>query len=466
MKNSKFIRLLALLPVHKIEGFEHYLRHFYPNEEISLSVMKHLSDTTVEFCNFEGLHFPETYLQKLYIQAPDSKSRLKQLQNTFSDLHRWLKEFIMLERIRKNDWVNDVVWLQVLDENNWGEQYEKKANVFFESTQKVTPKNTQNLLKYWAAAYFQYNQLVKSNFLASIKTFDAVYHALDQVGRLVRVKMENERKSFLKLAPQQEPPFQQPEDLKLLTLYESLLKLSTTEQEADFNVLEENLLNFENHIELDEMHNVLRFMKNYAIGQIRKGHEMKYHQQKLHDLNKMGVKYGIFEKSAAVTPNEFLSILNIACALGDLDWAKSFIQDLSGKIEKTARESTSQIAQMMLAIAIELYQEALDLIKIIEKDGESNLMHVRLSKLKCWYELNFDHEILDEYIQKYKTYLINRKSTPKNKSNAGALKTIKIIKMLIDQKKEKNYIQQQIESNDDLHLRPWLLEKVVDYKKR
>jgi hypothetical protein len=81
----------------------------------------------------------------------------------------------MLERIRKNDWVNDVVWLQVLDENNWGEQYEKKANAFFESTQKAPPKNTQNLLKYWAAAYFQYNQLIKSNFLANIKTIDASY---------------------------------------------------------------------------------------------------------------------------------------------------------------------------------------------------------------------------------------------------------------------------------------------------
>ncbi|MFZ4474785.1 MAG: hypothetical protein ACOYPR_06305 [Saprospiraceae bacterium] len=112
----------------------------------------------------------------------------------------------MLERIRKNDWVNDMVWLQVLDENSWGEQYEKKANAFFESTQKAPPKNTQNLLKYWAAAYFQYNQLIKSNFLANIKTIDASYHALNQVGRLLRVKMENERTLFLKLAPQQETP--------------------------------------------------------------------------------------------------------------------------------------------------------------------------------------------------------------------------------------------------------------------
>ncbi len=468
MKNSKFIKLLTLLPVHKIEGFGHYLQHFYLNEEISLSVMKHLSDTTVQFSNLEGLHFPEDILQKLYTQAPDSKSRLKQLQNTFSDLHRWLKEYIMLERIRKNDWVNDMVWLQVLNENSWGEQYEKKANAFFESTQKAPPKNTQNLLKYWAAAYFQYNQLVKSNFMASLKSFDASYHALNQIGKLVRVKMENERKSFLKIAPPQESPFQQPEDLKLLTLYESLLKLSTTEQEDDFNILEENLLNFEKHIELDEMHNVLRFLKNYAIGQVRKDNNMKYYQRKIHNLNKIGVQNGVFRESASITPTEFLGILNVACALEDFDWAKDFIRDLTTKIREADREITSQIAQIQLAISIKLYPQALDLINAMGLEGASheNQLFVRLTKIRCMYELGYEHEFLDEYIQKYKIHLTLRKSTPKNKSNEGALNAIKIIKMLIDRKKDKKYIEQQIESKSDLHMRSWLREKVADYKKR
>jgi hypothetical protein len=467
MKNSKFIKLLALLPVHKIEGFVHYLQHFYPNEEISLSVMNHISDTTVQFSNFEGIHFPEVYLQKIYTQAPDSKNRLKQLQNTFSDLHRWLKEYIMLERIRKNDWVNDMVWLQVLDENNWGEQYEKKANAFFESTQKAPPKNTQNLLKYWAAAYFQYNQLIKSNFLANIKTIDASYHALNQVGRLLRVKMENERTLFLKLAPQQETPLQQPEDLKLLTLYESSLKLNTTEAASDFNILEENLLNFEKHIELDEMHNVLRFLKSYAIGQVRKDNNMNYYQRKIHNLNKIGVQNGIFKKSASIAPSEFLSILNVACALKDFEWAKDFVRDLTTKIREPERKITSQIAQIQLDISTQRFPEALDLINTVELESASNenQVFVRLNKIRCMYELRYEHEYIDEYIQKYKTHLTLRKGTAKNKSNEGALKAIKIIKMLIDRKKDKNYIEQQIESKSDLHMRSWLREKVADYKK-
>jgi hypothetical protein len=37
--------------------------------------------------------------------------------------------------------------------------------------------------------------------------------------------------------------------------------------------------------------------------------------------------------------------------------------------------------------------------------------------------------------------------------------------MLIDRKKDKNYIEQQIESKSDLHMRSWLREKVADYKK-
>jgi len=79
--------------------------------------------------------------------------------------------------------------------------------------------------------------------------------------------------------------------------------------------------------------------------------------------------------------------------------------------------------------------------------------------------LRYEHEYIDEYIQKYKTHLTLRKGTAKNKSNEGALKAIKIIKMLIDRKKDKNYIEQQIESKSDLHMRSWLREKVADYKK-
>ncbi|MDX2280980.1 MAG: hypothetical protein NW218_15440 [Saprospiraceae bacterium] len=468
MKNSKFIKLLTLLTAHKIASFVHYLRCFYPNEEISLKVMNYLSDTTAQFSNLEGLNFPETFLQKLYTQAQDTKSRHKQLHNTFSDLHRWLKEYIMLERIRKNDWLNDVVWLQVLDENNWSEQYEKKANAFFESTQKAPLKSTQNMLKHWAAAYHQYNQLVKSSALANMKAFDASYHSLNQISTLLKVKMENERTSFLKIAPQLETPLQKPGDLPLFMLYESLLKLNTTEREEDFSILEENMLNLKDHIDLDEMHNVLRFMKNYAIGQFRKGINMKYFQERIHSLNKVGVQNGIFKKSASITPTEFLGILNVACALKDFDWATDFIRDMTIKIKEADREITHQIAQIQLAIAKERYPEALDLINamVLEGDGNEHQVHVRLAKIRCMYELNYEYEDLDEYIKKYKTHLTLRKSTPKNKSNEGALRTIKIIKMLLDQKKDKATIQQLIESKNDLHLRTWLKKKVADYKKR
>jgi hypothetical protein len=265
-----------------------------------------------------------------------------------------------------------------------------------------------------------------------------------------------------------ETPLQKPGDLPLFMLYESLLKLNTTEREEDFSILEENMLNLKDYIDLDEMHNVLRFMKNYAIGQVRKGINMKYFQERIHNLNKLGVQNGIFKKSASITPTEFLGVLNVACALKDFDWATDFIRDMTIKIKEADREITHQIAQIQLAIAKERYPEALDLINAVELEGDSNehQVHVRLAKIGCMYELNYEYEDLDEYIKKYKTHLTLRKSTPKNKSNEGALRTIKIIKMLLDRKKDKTTIQQLIESKNDLHLRTWLKKKVADYKKR
>jgi hypothetical protein len=153
--------------------------------------------------------------------------------------------------------------------------------------------------------------------------------------------------------------------------------------------------------------------------------------------------------------------------LKDFEWAKDFIRDLTTKIREPERKITSQIAQIQLEISTQRYPEALDLINNVELESASNenQVFVRLTKIRCMYELRYEHEYIDEYIQKYKIHLTLRKGTPKNKSNEGALKAIKIIKMLIDRKKDKNYIEQQIESKSDLHMRSWLREKVADYKK-
>ena len=151
----------------------------------------------------------------------------------------------------------------------------------------------------------------------------------------------------------------------------------------------------------------------------------------------------------------------------DFEWAKDFIRDLTTKIREPERKITSQIAQIQLDISTQRFPEALDLINTVELESASNenQVFVRLNKIRCMYELCYEHEYIDEYIQKYKKHLTLRKGTPKNKSNEGALNAIKIIKMLIDRKKDKNYIEQQIESKSDLHMRFWLREKVADYKK-
>jgi hypothetical protein len=472
MKDSKFIKLLLLLEVSKITEFEHYLKFFYANEEIALQVMDKLRTATTNFSNLAALDFPDEDLHHLYVQTKDPKKLQKNLHNTFSDLHRWLKELLILQRIRQNDWTNDLLWLQILDEKDWSEQYEKKAHNFFKTTVKEAPKNSQNLIQYWAAAYYQFRQQEKSKSLANPETLKATKFQLGEIGNAIQYKIANAIETMRRIRPdkaeENDAPTTHPQnnlpDLAIKSLYQSLLALNLDQSEASYAAIVEKLPHFIQQLDPKELHGPLRYLKNYLAIQMRKK-EDKEARLKSFELNKIGVENQFFEKSDSIFPSEFLGIIGSATAVQEFDWAAEFIKKFQDKVDDQHRNTTVVLSSARILVEKNQHTQALDLLENINNEDPQFSLYLRLMTIQCYYELEYWDFIYD-YLDRYKTHLTQRKSTPKNDQNLGALNTIKIVKLLLDRKKEPAFILQQIESMSNLHMRTWLMEKQIAYKKR
>jgi hypothetical protein len=472
MKNSKFIKLLRLLDVSKIAEFEHYLKCFYANEEIALQVMVHLRDTTANFSKLAALDFPDETLHHLYVQTKDPKKLQKNLHNTFSDLHRWLKELLILQRIRQNDWTNDLLWLQILDEQDWLEQYEKKAHGVFKSAVENPPTNSQNLIQYWAAAYYQFRQQEKSKVLANPETLKATKFQLGEIGNAMQYKIANAIETMRRIrpdkaeeneAPSPLPSNKQP-DLAIKSLYQSLLALNLDQSEASYAAIVEKLPHFIQQLDPKELHGPLRYLKNYLATQMRKKNDKEL-RLKYFELNKIGVENEFFKKSDSIFPSEFLGIIGTATAVQAFDWASEFIRQFQDKVDDQHRNTTVVLSTARILVEKNQYTQALDLLESIQNEDQQFSLFLRLMTIQCYYELGY-WDLIYDYIEKYKINLTQRKNTPKNDQNLGALNALKIVKLLLDRKKEPAFIRQQIDSMSNLHMRIWLLEKLNSYKIR
>lgn len=472
MQNSKFMRLLRLLNRAQIAAFENYVLHFYKNEKIAINVFELIQKSTSNFSRLDDLDLGAKW-QGLYNPTDDPKKHLKSLQNTFSQLHTWLKESLMLEKIRQKDWSSDMLWLQILDEQEWLEQYEKKASAFFKNTIKSPPQNSQQLIQYWAAAYYQYQQQAKSKSLADFDTLKSIKFHLDQIGGVFNYKIASEIDNMQKLRPNQTDENEEPtvnasndqSDLALKSLYQSLYNLSSDESEASYLAISEKLPHFIQQLDPQELHGPLRFLKNFLAAQMRRSND-KLYRNKAFELNKIGVENQFFATTESISPTEFLGIVNSATAVKELDWATFFIEKYKHKVVEEFRTSIELLSNAQIFAAKKQFKQALSILDAIEQNENAMLLHKRLVTIQCYMELDYDLDTIEDYIKKYKSYLTNRKSTPKNNSNLGVLNTLKIVKMLLDRKKEQFYIQDQIDSMPNLHMRHWLFEKLTSYKKR
>ncbi|HAD34789.1 MAG TPA: hypothetical protein DCF44_09905, partial [Chitinophagaceae bacterium] len=104
--NLKFLSLMATLTEEEVSGFWKYLQLHYPNEGNALKVFRYYKRFFPHRQNPVKMALPFAYRKIYTSETTPGIAEQKKIWNAFSKLYLWLKEYLVLEKMRSARFVS------------------------------------------------------------------------------------------------------------------------------------------------------------------------------------------------------------------------------------------------------------------------------------------------------------------------------------------------------------------------
>ncbi len=472
MQTLKLFTLLRTLEKEEVSAFRKYLKQRHGGEAIAGQVFDYIRKFYPGFRDDKKLEMTYAYQQIFGSPMSAQADERKKMLNTLSDLHTYLKEFLLAEKIRDDTLESQALWLGILQERELQTEFSRQAARFYTATKAVPQKGSNSYLMEMVACYFQQQHLAVVRPKPDWNALQECLARWDTCAETIRLKMicqiANYSKVSLSSAPDAPNPFQplalpdtRPDDF-LLWLYQNTYQLIVTEQEAYYNQLETTLAELADQLDPDELHGLIGYLHNYAATQIRKGKSAIF-SLKAHQLNQLGLKHNFFIQKGILSDRQFANIVQMACTAKDFDWAASFIRDQSRFLADEVREDSIRLAQAIVHYEKNEYEQARQLIGATEFRDIHHVMRSKMMILWIYRHLEEDEDKILSYCDAFKTQLGRY---PQTEAVEAVLAFVQIFRILQMERVEQSVLIERIEKAPFLYNKPRLLEEAVRYKGR
>lgn len=269
----------------------------------------------------------------------------------------------------------------------------------------------------------------------------------------IDVEAELKMHQLLNIAPDESPSLFI--SLKIFQLY-----INEKPDIHSFTELFDLLKSYEGIAGVGDMKQFYAYLRNYCIALILNGNSVL--MPVLHTINVDNLDKGYFYHDGYITAGAYLSISNVALAVGDQLWAEKFIADHRNKVlgENESKDHYRTIYSNFL-FHCKKYQEALDTVPAASEHLELHLFGRRI-ELRAYYELK--SELLFYKIDAFKMYIsrASKKVMSKELSEMNG-NFVNLLHQIVNSSPGDNQrgekIIQRINAKKLLHDREWLLEK-------
>ncbi len=470
MQKLKFLSLLKKLARQELDGFHRYLKQYHRREKIALRVFEYLIRFYPDFVAKEKIRLEYVYQKIFKTDFGNGDHAQKKMLNTAFDLHKWLKEFLIVSKVQQNQPLQQTIWLSILQERGMKEEFSRKAAAFYQQTRNAPFKTPADAFPNWMASYFHREHLSWDKPLTHAKVIQQCTETMTGCWEIMRLKMACEMTLVKRFTNQalthqvrEATDFQQVGLSILKDIYEALWQLTDSGEEAHFVRLESLLKQHGEHVDLKELEGIIRYAYNFTADQSRHNEEA-IHYERTHRLNKIGLAYGVFSLDGHLTSPAFCNMVTVACHVKDFEWASGFIRDYSHILLENKRQEATLLAQAILAFETGKFQEVLYLLEPVRFEDHLDILRSKSLLLRSYYELHADQDIILDTCAYLESFL--RRSSPKTEAIKALLTFILILKRLVVQKSSKKVIIDRIEKAPMLYCKNWLLEKTMQYKAR
>jgi hypothetical protein len=468
MKKSKFITLLRTLDKQELPKFHKYLRQNHPNEGAALAVFEYVQKYCPELKDEKKLAIGYAYQKIFKKDMGESKANRLNMLNALSDLHIWLKQFLLLEKVKSDSFEGRTFWMAILKERGLMPEYSRKAALLQEEVEKMPKASIPDYMKGMVANYYFYYHLTQDKQKEDIAALMGCASDLDLFYAVSRLKIACEIANRRQLKVQSHgmeplpaimalsktyPAFEHP----LLALYIRVYELISSQNGALYPEIESMLKANIALIHPEEVHVVLGYLHNFLAHSMRRGDSA--YLAMTHSLNKFTVEHNILSESGGISANHFANIVSVACGVGEVAWANSFIANSQASLPGDLRKDAVGLAEAIVHFEKKEFDEVLVGLREITYHDLLFNIRARSLLLRSYYELfGQKTSVVLDYCVAFETYL-KRQRAPKREAVEAARNFIGIVKKLAAGKIGKDAILDCIQHTSPLYHKDWLLEK-------
>lgn len=469
MYTSKFYTLLATLQDAEVAAFHKYLKHVHAKKDLALPLFEYFRKVYKRPDAEKKLEIAYAYRKIYDTEIGDNR---KTTLNTVSDLYRWLKEFLLWEKVKSKSFESKILWLTVLKERGLKTEFSSQIESLRIEVESNPKKQALDYLKNLVVQHIAYFGNPEERQSLDDQDFRHYLDELEVYGTASKLKAACEMLNAKNLRPSdfvpsewldrmQKTALQIPENEPLLLLYQEVCQLIATQDDLIFKRIEKQISEQAENIAPNELNEILLYLINYGSLKVRKGDEAVW--TRIHSLNRLGVKYNIFLNKGEMSGARFQNIVNAACKVKDFVWIKSFISTQSDNLESGVRPELVALANAMVAF------EKKEFKSVVKALGKTPLrdIHIQIRTksmlLISYFELGYDEAEMLSFCTNFEL-LLKRNRKPLAGAVQGTINFILIVKILIYKKMARQQVINQIEHTNMLYFRPWLLEKADNYK--
>ena len=471
MKNLKFFTLLSALTEKELSEFSKYLKQQHGKEAVALKVFDYFRKYRSGIEADKKPDMAYVYRKIFHEEISANEGNRKNMLNAFSDLHLWLKDFLLTAKACGDSFESQVLWLQILQEKGLEDSFSKEAERFFKETKADRQKGINGYLREATASYFFYRNLIQGGAKPEVDTFQQCLNAIQVCSETIQLKMAAEIANLEKLLPQEPAPKPlkkpQKKDIDsavLPLLYKEALQLVNMPEEIHFTALNKMLVNNVDALEPQELHQVLRYLYNFVAIQNRNGNLAAF-AEALHRLNIFALDHDFFAQKNEMTATGFTNIVNVACAQQDYTWVTKFISDKNSLLPEDVRAETVAISNALVSFEKKQFAQTLEQLESTLFKDFNYVIRAKSLVLRSLYEIDADPDEMADYCNTFEA-MLRRKRKSRTAVVDSLLRFTSIFKMLLQQKIEKEALHDLINASPNLFFREWLLAKLDNYDDR
>lgn len=458
-KNLKFFSLMAQLKENEVLGFGKYLRKEYPREVNALGVYHYYRQFYPGKEDPEKMTLPFAFREIYGVEIGTGLSDKKKLWNVLSRLYLWLKDFLIFEKLRTDRYTSDALWLKVLSEKGLTAEYSKEATKAYKT--KYQPIFSVAACQQQIELSLHFKQhLVRGRPLPDNRALESCLLNIKEHADFISLKMYCEWLTLKNIRPSKEKIQAVKKVIEPLPLiYDQILSMIETGEAECFVAIEKLLYANIDKIPSEESNSILRYLQNFA-GKMVRGSDPKVWGKKLHELNKALLEKDIHIINNAMSPPNFLNIVNVASAASDLDWAIGFVAKYAQYLPQKVREENVLVAEAIIAFERKDFKKVLELTGKPKFRDEIHVMRSKTLQLRAMYELEMD--VTNDF-EAFYAYL-QRHRYPESQNKESSIAFMIVFKMLLEARVSRKELIEALDSNAQILMRGWLREKIQTYQ--